>query len=307
MSAAETAERDADRLSGHRTRAVSPLVHRGPLVDVEWLAEHRTAPGTVVLQVDVDSSAYYAAHLPGAIPLDWHDELHERVRRGPVSQAHFEELMRRKGIGIDDHVVFCGTGDSSYAAHAYWIFRYYQHRRLSLLDGGLQAWTRAGGRLEEAVPPALVGTRGYRSPGPDPSVRVRRVEMVSHYAAAPPGAVVLDCRTPQEYAGAYRHPLDLGIEHHRVGGHVPGALSLPSEELLTGDGRFRPVAELRQLFARRGVQEDLEVVVYCRVAERSSLLWFALDELLGHPRVRHYDGGWAEYGSLLDVPVERDR
>jgi thiosulfate/3-mercaptopyruvate sulfurtransferase len=307
VSAAETAERDAERVSGDPTYAASSSVDVAPLVDVEWLAEHGAAPGIVALQVDVDSSAYYTAHLPGAIPLDWHDELHERVRRGPVSQAHFEELMRRKGIGVDDHVIFCGTGDSSHAAHAYWVFRYYQHRRLSLLDGGLRAWTLGGGRLEEAVPPPLVGTRGYRSPGPDPSVRVRRVEMVNHYAAAPPGAVVLDCRTPQEYAGAYRHPLDLGIEHHRVGGHVPGARSLPSEELLTEDGRFRPIPSLRELFARRGVREDLEVVVYCRVAERSSLLWFALDELLGHPRVRHYDGGWAEYGSLLDVPVERDR
>ena len=317
MRAAETAARDraegdraetdmAERLRGDRAPAGGPRPDAEPLVDAEWLAEHRTDPGIVVLQVEVDSSTYYAAHLPGAVPLDWHDELHEPVRRGPVSQARFEELMRRKGIGVDDHVVFCGTGNSSHAAHAYWVFRYYQHRRLSLLDGGLQAWTAAGGGLDDAAPPAALGTRGYRGPGPDPSVRVQRVEMVDHYAAAPAGAVVLDCRTPAEYAGNYRHPLDLGIEHHRVGGHVPGARSLPSEELLAEDGRFHPVPELQELFGQRGVREDLEVVVYCRVAERSSLLWFGLHELLGHPGVRHYDGGWAEYGSLLDVPVERD-
>jgi thiosulfate/3-mercaptopyruvate sulfurtransferase len=275
------------------------------LVDAGWLAEHRTTPGTVVLQVDVDSSAYYTAHLPGALPLDWHDELHERVRRAPVSQPHFEELMRRKGIGVDDRVVLYGTGDSSHAAHAYWLFRYYGHRRLSLLDGGLPAWVAAGGGLQEEVPPPAVGVRGYRSPGPDPSVRVGRVEMVEHYAAHPRGALLLDCRTPREYEGSYRHPLDLGVEHHRVGGHVPGACNLPSEALLAEDGRFLPVPRLHELFAERGVRDDLEVVVYCRVAERSSLLWFALHELLGHPRVRHYDGGWAEYGSLLDVPVER--
>jgi thiosulfate/3-mercaptopyruvate sulfurtransferase len=99
--------------------------------------------------------------------------------------------------------------------------------------------------------------------------------------------------------------LDLGVEHHRVGGHVPGALNLPSGQLLREDGRFRPRDELRALFAERGVTEHSDVVVYCRVAERSSLLWFALHELLGHPRVRHYDGGWAEYGSLIDVPVSR--
>jgi thiosulfate/3-mercaptopyruvate sulfurtransferase len=45
--------------------------------------------------------------------------------------------------------------------------------------------------------------------------------------------------------------------------------------------------------------------VYCRVAERSALLWFVLHDLLGHRDVRNYDGGWAEYGSLMDVPIER--
>jgi thiosulfate/3-mercaptopyruvate sulfurtransferase len=299
-----TAPRDAAQLRERRSSARFADAP-APLVDAGWLADHLGTPGTVVLQVDVDSSTYYTAHLPGALPLDWHDELHERVRRGPVSQPHFVDLMRRKGIGVDDHVVFCGRGDSSYAAQAYWLFSYYRHRRLSLLDGGLQAWTAAGGVLQEEVPPPAVGVPGYRSPGPDPSVRVRRVEMVDHYARAPQGAVVLDCRTPQEYQGAHRHPLDLGVGHHRVGGHVPGARNLPSEDLLTEDGRFLPAARLRELFAERGVQTDVEVVVYCRVAERSPLLWFALHELLGHPRVRHYDGGWAEYGSLLEVPVER--
>lgn len=51
---------------------------------------------------------------------------------------------------------------------------------------------------------------------------------------------------------------------------------------------------------------DADVSVYCRVSERSALLWFALHELLGHERVRLYDGGWAEYGSLVDSPVVRE-
>jgi thiosulfate/3-mercaptopyruvate sulfurtransferase len=227
------------------------------------------------------------------------------VRRGPVSLAHFEELLVDKGIDRSTHVVLYGTGTGAFAAHAYWLFRYYRHPRVSLLDGGLRAWTRAGGALDTAVP-TMRAAGEYRSPGSDPRLRVGRDEMVTHYATAPAGAVVLDCRTPVEYAGRHRHPVDLNVEHHRVGGHVPGSRNLPSELVLDEDCSFRPEADLRALFAAHGVRTDSDVVVYCRVAERSSLLWFALHELLGHPRVRHYDGGWAEYGSLLDVPVERD-
>ncbi|HKG49518.1 MAG TPA: sulfurtransferase [Actinomycetales bacterium] len=275
----------------------------GPLVDAGWLAERLKGPGTTLLHVDGDSSGYYSAHLPNALPLDWHDELHERVGRRPLTLEHFEELMRRRGIEPDTHVVLYGTGDGAFAAHAYWLFRYYQHPRVSLLDGGLRAWTRAGGALVEAVP-RVKGGGSYRSPGPDPSLRVGRDEMITRYAGAPDGTVVLDSRTPQEFAGKHRHPLDLGLERHRVGGRVPGARNLPTARLLAPDGAFRPADELQQLFAEFGVREHSDVVVYCRAGEGSSVPWFALHELLGHTRVRHYDGGWAEYGSLMDVPVE---
>jgi thiosulfate/3-mercaptopyruvate sulfurtransferase len=277
----------------------------GPLVDPDWVAERIGDPGVVLVQVDGDSSAYYSAHLPQALPMDWHDELHERTRRGPLSQHRFEELMQRKGITPESHVVLYGTGEGVYAAHAYWLFRYYRHARISLLDGGLRAWTTSGRRLEESVP-RVRGGGEYRSAGPDLSLRVRREELLERYAGAPGDVVLLDCRTPQEYAGKHRHPLDLGVEHHRVGGHIPGARNLPTSRLLGPGGTFRPVAELRDIFAESGVREDCEVVVYCRAAERSSVPWVALHELVGHPRVRHYDGGWTEYGSLLDVPVERD-
>src|SRR3954454_21549360 len=94
--------------------------------------------------------------------------------------------MQRKGIDRDDHVVLYGTGEGAFAAHAYWIFRYYQHPRVSLLDGGLAAWQRPGGPLEATVP-SVPDPGSYRSPGPDPSVRVGRVEVVSRYVGGARG------------------------------------------------------------------------------------------------------------------------
>ena len=275
-----------------------------PLVDVAWLRAQ--PPGSVrLLQVDADSTSYYAGHLPEALPLDWYDELHESVRRGPITCEHFETLMRRKGIAEDTHVVLCAGGDLAYAAHAFWVMRYYGHRRLSLLDGGRAAWARAGQPLvdTEADPPAPTG---YRSPGAVVTLRATRDEILDRYVGAPGRALVLDCRTPPEYEGRPSNPMDLPVEQHRVPGHIPGAANLPSALLLDEDGSFQPLPRLHELFASRGLVDDSDVVVYCRVAERSSLLWFALSELLAHPDVRHYDGGWAEYGSLMDVDVARE-
>lgn len=129
--------------------------------------------------------------------------------------------------------------------------------------------------------------------------------MLSRYVDPAPGILVVDCRPPAEFVGRAVHPVDISVDRHRVSGHIPGARNLPWERLLDGDGRLHPPDRLRRLFADVGLTPDADVVVYCRVAEHSALLWYALHEVLGHRPARLYDGGWTEYGSLLDVPVAR--
>jgi thiosulfate/3-mercaptopyruvate sulfurtransferase len=275
-----------------------------PLVDVPWLASRIDEPDVLPVQVDEDAATYYTGHLPGAGALDWLDDLHEPVRRAFLRQQRFDALMDAKGIGTDTHVVLHGASTSSYAAHAFWIFRYYRHPRLSLLDGGCQAWRVAGHPLTDEVP-SRAATDGYRSRGPDVGIRAGRDQVLRSLFESVPDTVLLDCRTREEYEGRSRRLLDLPLDRHRVGGHIPGAVHLPVTAILTESGGLRPVAQLRRLFAERGVTADQNVTVYCRVGERSGLMWFALHELVGHQRSRIYDGGWAEYGSLVDVPVAR--
>ncbi|WP_432575091.1 sulfurtransferase [Kineococcus sp. SYSU DK005] len=307
-------------------------------MDATWLHAHHDA--VVLLQVDDDSSSYYQRHLPGARPIDTFDELHQHVRRGPLHRAGFEQLMDAKGVHRGDHVVLYSAGDPTHAAFAFWLMRVYGHPRISLLDGGLRAWAAAGHPLSQDVPTwarvpahttdtgcttAGTGTAvdtaidtavdtaidtavdtGYTADERDASLIIGRDEVLTRYVEAPAPALVLDCRTPGEYQGSSHHQLDVAAERHRVPGHVPGSRNLPSALVLKQDGTFKTREQLRQLFTSRGLAADSQVVVYCRLAERSALLWFALAELLGHEPVRHYVGGWAEYGSLIDAPVARE-
>ncbi|WP_432570142.1 sulfurtransferase [Kineococcus sp. SYSU DK005] len=300
-----------DGHDGHGTRRWPPTWPRPaalptqPLVDTAWLHQHRGA--VVLLQVDDDSSAYYQRHLPTARPIDTFDELHQHVHRGPVHRAGFEQLMDAKGVRRDDHVVLYSAGDPTHAAFAFWLMRLYGHPRLSLLDGGLRAWAAAGHPLSDQVPtwPGPHQVPAYTADERDASLIIGREEVLTRYVDAPAPALVLDCRTPGEYRGSEHHQLDVAAEQHRVPGHVPGSRNLPSALVLNPDGTFKARSELLALFASRGLAADSQVVLYCRLAERSSLLWFALAELVGHPGARHYVGGWAEYGSLIDAPVTR--
>ena len=89
------------------------------------------------------------------------------------------------------------------------------------------------------------------------------------------------------------------------GGHIPGAANIPWAQAVAEDGTFKPASELKALYEGKGITADKDVVVYCRIGERSSHTWFVLHELLGYPNVRNYDGSWTEWGNVIGVPIER--
>jgi len=118
-------------------------------------------------------------------------------------------------------------------------------------------------------------------------------------------ALILDLRSPEEYRGERVAPLTAPFDHGAERrGRIPGARHLFYERLLAEDGTFLPPDELRAAFREAGLVDGGDVIAYCRLGHRASLGWFLLSELLGHDRVRVYDGSWTEWGSIVGVPVE---
>jgi thiosulfate/3-mercaptopyruvate sulfurtransferase len=100
-------------------------------------------------------------------------------------------------------------------------------------------------------------------------------------------------------------PENLPQEGAQRGGHIPGARNVPWASAVAEDGTFKSAAVLRTLCGGKGIVADRPTIAYCRIGERSAHTWFVLAELLGHPNVRNYDGGWTEWGSLIGAPIER--
>src|SRR5690606_17447440 len=105
------------------------------LVTTDWAEQNLNTPGIVFAEVDEDTTAYDAGHIPGAIKLDWRNELQDPVRRDFVDREGFEKLLSAKGISNDDTVILYGGNNNWFAAYAYWYFRYYGHKNVKLLDG----------------------------------------------------------------------------------------------------------------------------------------------------------------------------
>jgi thiosulfate/3-mercaptopyruvate sulfurtransferase len=275
-----------------------------PLVTTEWLANHLDEPGIRVVEVDEDTDAYGRGHVPGAVAVNWNTDLQDPLRRDFISAPAFAELQDRLSITNDTTVVLYGGNNNWFAAYAYWYYKVYGHRRVSLVDGGRKAWEIEGRKLVTEVP-LITATTGYRVTERDPSIRVLRDEVLGRYLGNPATALV-DVRSPEEYRGERLAPDHLPNEAAQRPGHIPGAVNVPWVKAVdTATGRFLSPDQLRDLYAEHGVTEDRDTVAYCRIGERSAHTWFVLHELLNYPRVRNYDGSWTEWGSLVGAPIER--
>lgn len=266
------------------------------LVTADWAEQHLDTPGIVFVEVDEDTAAYDDGHLPGAVKLDWRDDLQDPVRRDFVNKEQFETLLSERGIANDDTVVLYGGNNNWFAAYAYWYFKVYGHRDVKLLDGGRKKW-ELDGRPQDAQPVSRPAT-SYQAAPRDASIRAFRDEVI--------GAIgtqnIVDVRSPDEFSGKLAAPAHLPQEQPHVPGHIPGAVNVPWSKAANEDGTFKSDDELRALYA--GVDDSKDTITYCRIGERSSHTWFALSELLGLTNVKNYDGSWTEYGSLVGVPVE---
>ena len=270
------------------------------LVDADWAQQHLNDPNVRFVEVDVDTAAYEQSHIPGAIGWNWTSQLSDGIRRDIASRDEFSKLLQQSGIGPDTTIVLYGDNNNWFAAWAYWQLKLYGHRDVRILNGGRKYWLDKGLPLSVDVP-SYPATH-YQLPEVDASIRAFRDDILPRLGE--PGFALVDVRSPAEFNGEVIAPPGMTETAQRAG-HIPGAASVPWAQTVREDGTFKSPEELRALYEAKGVTPDKDVIAYCRIGERSSHTWFVLHELLGYDRVRNYDGSWTEWGSMVNVPIEK--
>jgi thiosulfate/3-mercaptopyruvate sulfurtransferase len=285
-----------------------PIAERGyarpdVLVSTQWVADHLSDPKVRIVESDEDLLLYETGHIPGAVKIDWIDDLNDPLVRDYLDQARMERLLRAKGINQDTTVVFYGDRNNWWACYAFWVLSLFGISNLKVMDGGRALWEKEGRPMTAARPawPAGSITVGPRT---DEDIRAFRDEVLVH--ARMRGALV-DVRSPEEFRGERLHMPEYPNEGATRGGHIPGARSIPWARAVHPETHtFRPAEELRRIYQEeQGLRPEGDTIVYCRIGERSSHTWFVLTYLLGFPRVRNYDGSWTEWGNGVGLPIER--
>jgi len=268
------------------------------LVTTEWLEENLESPDLRIIEVSVNPGVFERGHIPGAVNVVWHTDLVDPVRRDIASRENFEALLQGAGVGEDTTVILYGDTNNWFAAWGAWVFDVYGVDDVKLLDGGRKLWEAEGRPLSTTAASYEPGDVSVGDP--NLALRARIADVV---AASESGGetVLVDIRSPDEYSGKIIAPE--GFQETAIrAGHVPGAVNVPWGRAVAEDGTFKPVEELRALYAEVGIDGSKPVITYCRIGERSSHTWFALSKLLGYD-VANYDGSWTEYGNAVGVPV----
>jgi thiosulfate/3-mercaptopyruvate sulfurtransferase len=266
----------------------------------DWLEQNIDNPNVRIIEVSTEPGIYERGHIKNSIKFVWHTDLVDTVNRDIISQAKFTELAQKAGISDNTTVVLYGDKNNWFAAWGAWIFNVYGQKDVRVLDGGRVKWEKDGRALTTAVPTFKPGN--FVANNPDKNLRASLAKDVLPVAKKTKIAALIDIRGADEFSGKiFAAP---GFQELAVrAGHIPGAINVPWGSNVNADGTFKTVAELKKLYADKGVTGNDQIITYCRIGERSSLTWFVLSEILGFQKVKNYDGSWTEYGNSVGVPI----
>lgn len=272
------------------------------LVETDWVKQNLGQPGIKLVEIDVDTKAYEAGHIPGAVGFNWQTQLQDQVRRDIISQEAFEKLLGDAGISPTDTVILYGDNNNWFSAYGFWLFKIYGHKDVRLMNGGRVKWLNESDKQLTTELPKIVPTQ-YRATAPDLELRAMLPEVLQ--AQAGKNRNLVDVRSHDEFTGKVIAPPGM-TETAQRGGHIPGAKSVPWNTAVAADGTFKTAEELRAIYVdQKGVDPKKDSIAYCRIGERASHTWFVLKYLLGLPNVKSYDGSWTEYGSIVGAPIEK--
>jgi thiosulfate/3-mercaptopyruvate sulfurtransferase len=272
------------------------------LVPTDWVKENLGKPGIKLVEIDVDTKAYDAGHIPGAAGFNWQTQLQDQIRRDIVSKEDFEKLVGGAGISPNDTVILYGDNNNWFAAYGFWLFKIYGHKDVRLMNGGRVKWLNESDKTLTTDKPNPTPVQ-YKATQTNLDLRA----MLPQVFEASKGGKwnLVDVRSPDEFTGKVIAPPGMSETAQR-GGHIPGAKSIPWSTAVNQDGTFKSADDLQSIYLQqKGVDPKKDTIAYCRIGERSSHTWFVLKYLLGINNVKNYDGSWTEYGNVVAAPIEK--
>ncbi|MBL8501947.1 MAG: sulfurtransferase [Rhodocyclaceae bacterium] len=280
-----------------------------PLVSLDWLKANLGKPGIAIVDFQPPTD-YLRAHIPGAVNSNYAKDGWREERAADKVPDMFPEKLDKLvahigSLGIDNatHVVLVPMGmnstDVGVATRVYWTFKVLGHDNVSILDGGMAAWTKEQDKTK--ANPVQAGAQKAEAKAFKASLRQEMlVTMDDVKKAKAAGVLLVDHRPEDQYVGINRHP------KAPESGTLAGAKNLPNGWLtVNGMGQFRSKSQLEQLYKVANVPTSGEQINFCNTGHWASVGWFVSSELLGNKKARMYDGSMVEWTLLKGGGMEQ--
>lgn len=276
------------------------------LVSANWLKEHMGDNKLVIVDVR-DDKHYDGSPIPGAIRLPWtafrYDDVDANISETFVGPQKAQEILGSAGIARSDDLVLYDSvkrDGGATASYVFWVLDILGHPEKKILDGGIDAWQRAGydlAAVSRTLKPLL-----YQAP----SREIEKWKLIDgNYIYArlgDPMYQIIDARSHGEYVG------EKGTKGLRGNpfklGHIPKAVNIDYRTAWVEEKtkKIKTYRQLQELY--RGLNASRGVIVYCNSGRRSSFSYFVL-RLMGIKQVITYEHSWKEWGDPKKFyPVE---
>ena len=261
------------------------------LVSPQWLHEHQADDKIVILHVNFLKFDYDNEHITGARFL-WPGWLAPDSPVGAMNDpdpAKAKEVIESLGISNNSHVILCHVrNEISPTARMFLTFENLGMKgRVSLLNGGMDAWKKAGYDVTKEVPTVKKGKfkviKGTAIVGKDYVLKYLKSDSLD----------IVDARMKRFYDGEPTgNPRD---------GHIAGAKNIPYTEMTDATNAFKSKDQLQTYFTAVS-EKKKPMIVYCFIGQTASVVYMA-GRILGYP-MQLYDGSMQEWSRIKELPME---